>query len=74
MLGINKPQIPMANYGITKEDMKETFSDLLEGILGRPQPTPQFSLMLDGRQLGTAVGQQLETGMAQGISTSYPFL
>ena len=71
MLGINKPQSPMANYGITKEDMKETFNDLLEGILGRPQPTPQFALNIDGRQIGTAVGKQMETGTSQNISTGY---
>ena len=71
MLGINKPQIPMANYGITKEDMKETFNDLLNGILNRPQPTPQFALNIDGRQIGTAVGKQMETGTAQNISTGY---
>lgn len=74
MLGINKSYAPPANYGITKEDMKETINDLLTGILGRPQPTPQFALHVDGKQIGTAVGQQLETGLAQGMSTSYPFL
>jgi hypothetical protein len=61
----------MINYGITKEDMKETFNDLLNGILNRPQPTPQFALNIDGRQIGTAVGKQMETGTAQNISTGY---
>jgi len=68
---INKPQIPMANYGITKEDMKETFNDLLNGILNRPQATPQFALHVDGRQIGTAIGKQMETGTAQNIYTGY---
>ena len=69
--GINKSTAPMVNYGITKEDMKETFNDLLNGILNRPQPTPQFALNIDGRQIGTAVGKQMETGTAQNISTGY---
>jgi hypothetical protein len=69
--GINKSTTPMINYGITKEDMKETFNDLLNGILNRPQPTPQFALNIDGRQIGTAVGKQMETGTAQNISTGY---
>ena len=71
MLGINKPQIPMANYGITKEDFKETFNNMLNGILNRPQPTPQFALNVDGRMLGTVVGNQSETGTAQNMTTSY---
>ena len=70
-IGINKSTIPMANYGITKEDMKETFNDLLNGILNRQQPTPQFALHVDGRQIGTAVGSQMETGTAQMMNTSY---
>jgi hypothetical protein len=68
---INKPQIPMANYGATKEDMKEVFNDLLSGILGRQQPTPQFALHIDGKQIGTAVGKQMETGTSQLQYTSY---
>ena len=70
-IGINKSTIPMANYGITKEDMKETFNDLLNGILNRQQPTPQFALHVDGRQIGTAIGKQMETGTAQNIYTGY---
>ena len=71
MLGINKPQIPMANYGITKEDFKETFNDILNGILNRPQATPQFALHVDGDKLGTITGKQLSTGTAQMMYTSY---
>ena len=70
-IGINKSTPPMANYGITKEDMKETFNDLLNGILNRPQATPQFALHVDGRQIGTAIGKQMETGTAQNIYTGY---
>ena len=70
-IGINKSTIPMANYGITKEDMKETFNDLLNGILNRQQPTPQLALHVDGRQIGTAIGKQMETGTAQNIYTGY---
>jgi len=70
-IGINKSTPPMANYGITKEDMKETFNDLLNGILNRQQPTPQFALHIDGRQIGTAIGKQMETGTAQNIYTGY---
>jgi hypothetical protein len=70
-IGINKSTTPMANYGITKEDMRETFNDLLNGILNRPQATPQFALHVDGRQIGTAIGKQMETGTAQNIYTGY---
>lgn len=71
MLGINKPQIPMANYGITKEDFKETFNDMLNGILNRPQPAPTFVFEGNGAQLGKFIGGYAETGTAQNISTGY---
>jgi len=49
-------------------------SNTVSDLVNRPQPTPQFALNVDGKQLGTVVGKQLETGMAQGMSTSYTFL
>ena len=39
--------------------------------MNRPQPTPQFALHVDGRQIGTAVGKQMETGTAQLQYTGY---
>ena len=39
--------------------------------MNRPQPTPQFALHVDGRQIGTAIGKQMETGTAQNIYTGY---
>ena len=45
--------------------------EMINGILNRPQATPQFALHVDGRQIGTAVGSQMETGTAQMMNTSY---
>lgn len=39
--------------------------------MNRQQPTPQFALHVDGRQIGTAIGKQMETGTAQNIYTGY---
>jgi hypothetical protein len=39
--------------------------------MNRPQPSPQFALSIDGKQIGTAIGRQTETGTAQNISTGY---
>ena len=61
----------MANYGITKEDFKETFNDILSSILGRPQPAPTFVFEGNGAQLGKFIGGYAETGTAQNISTGY---
>ena len=35
------------------------------------RPAPQFSLQVDGKAIGTAVGKQIETGTAQSQYTSY---
>jgi hypothetical protein len=35
------------------------------------RPAPQFSLNVDGKAIGTAVGKQIETGTAQSQYTSY---
>ena len=39
--------------------------------MNRPQPSPQFALSVDGKQIGTAVGRQTETGTAQNMYTGY---
>ena len=46
-------------------------SNAVNGLINRPQPSPQFALHVDGRQLGTVVGNQMETGTAQNMTTSY---
>jgi hypothetical protein len=46
-------------------------SNTVNNLVNRPQLTPQFALHVDGRQLGTVIGNQMETGTAQNISTSY---
>jgi hypothetical protein len=46
-------------------------SNTVNNLVNRPQPTPQFALSVDGRQLGTIVGNQMETGTAQNMTTSY---
>jgi len=46
-------------------------SNTVNNLVNRPQATPQFALHVDGRQLGTVVGQQMETGTAQNIHTGY---
>jgi hypothetical protein len=48
-----------------------TLSNTVNGLVNRPQLTPQFALHVDGRQLGTVVGNQMETGTAQNMTTSY---
>jgi hypothetical protein len=48
-----------------------SFKNEVITAMNRPQPTPQFALSVDGRQLGTVVGRQTETGTAQNISTGY---
>jgi hypothetical protein len=68
---IIQQRAPMANYGITKEDMKTIVSDLLTGLLNKPQPAPTFIFEGDGAQLGKFIGSQIETGTAQNISTGY---
>lgn len=48
-----------------------SFKNEVITAMNRPQPTPQFALSIDGKQIGTAVGRQTETGTAQNISTGY---
>jgi hypothetical protein len=48
-----------------------SFKNEVITAMNRPQPSPQFALNVDGRQLGTVVGRQTETGTAQNISTGY---
>jgi hypothetical protein len=47
------------------------FKNDVINVMNRPQPTPQFALNVDGRQIGTAIGKQMETGTSQTISTGY---
>jgi hypothetical protein len=47
------------------------FKNDVINVMNRPQPTPQFALNVDGRQIGTAIGKQMETGTSQNISTGY---
>jgi len=68
---IIQQRAPMANYGITKEDMKTIVSDLLTGILNKSQPAPTFVFEGDGAQLGKFIGRQMETGTSQLMNTSY---
>ena len=46
-------------------------NDAVTTLMNRQQPTPQFALHVDGKQLGTVVGQQMETGTSQNIHTGY---
>ena len=46
-------------------------SNTVNSLINRPQLTPQFALHVDGRAIGTAVGNQMETGTAQNMTTSY---
>jgi hypothetical protein len=70
ILGINKPTQPSFNTSAIT-DAISALSNTVNGLINRPQPTPQFALHVDGRQLGTVVGQQMETGTAQNIYTGY---
>jgi hypothetical protein len=66
-----KSRDDIKGYGITKEDMKTIVSDLLTGILNKPQPLPTFILQGNGAELGRFIGSQQETGTAQNIYTGY---
>jgi anti-sigma factor RsiW len=67
---INKPMQPSFNTSAIT-DAISALSNTVSGLVNRPQATPQFALHVDGRQLGTAVGKQMETGTAQNIYTGY---
>jgi hypothetical protein len=47
------------------------FKNDVINVINRQQPTPQFALHVDGKQLGTVVGKQMETGTSQNIYTGY---
>ena len=47
------------------------FKNDVINAMNRTQPTPQFALHVDGKQLGTVVGKQMETGTSQNIYTGY---
>jgi hypothetical protein len=70
MLGINKPTQPSFNTS-SITDAIATLSDTVSSLVNRAQPTPQFALTVDGKQLGTIVGKQMETGTSQLMGTSY---
>jgi hypothetical protein len=67
---INRPMQPSFNTSAIT-DAISALSNTVSGLVNRPQATPQFALHVDGRQLGTVVGQQMETGTAQNIYTGY---
>jgi len=67
---INRPMQPSFNTSAIT-DAISALSNTVSGLVNRPQATPQFALHVDGRQIGTAVGSQMETGTAQMMKTSY---
>jgi hypothetical protein len=69
-IGINKPIQPTFDTSAIT-DAISALSNTVNGLINRPQPTPQFALHVDGRAIGTAVGKQMETGTSQNIYTGY---
>jgi hypothetical protein len=67
---INRPTQPSFNTSAIT-DAIATLSDTVSSLVNRAQPTPQFALTVDGKQLGTIVGKQMETGTSQLMGTSY---
>jgi anti-sigma factor RsiW len=67
---INTPMQPSFNTSAIT-DAISALSNTVNGLINRPQATPQFALHIDGKQLGTVVGKQQETGTAQNIYTGY---
>jgi hypothetical protein len=67
---ISRPMQPSFNTSAIT-DAIDVLSNTVSGLINRPQPTPQFALHVDGKQLGTVVGSQMETGTAQNIYTGY---
>jgi hypothetical protein len=67
---INRPTQPSFNTSAII-DAISALSNTVNGLINRPQPTPQFALHVDGRAIGTAVGKQMETGTAQNQYTGY---
>jgi hypothetical protein len=70
MLGIDRPTQSSPDMSIVTNAIS-ALSNTVNGLINRPQPSPQFALHVDGRQLGTVVGNQMETGTAQNMTTSY---
>jgi hypothetical protein len=52
-------------------DAISALSITVSNLINRQQPTPQFALHVDGKQLGTVVGKQIETGTAMNMFTGY---
>ena len=67
---ITKPTQQSINLSPITEAIN-TLNSRIDALVSRPVPTPQFALHVDGRQLGTVVGNQMETGTAQNMTTSY---
>jgi hypothetical protein len=67
---INKPTQPSFDTSAIT-DAISALSNTVSGLINRQQPTPQFALHVDGKQLGTVVGKQMETGTSQNIYTGY---
>jgi len=67
---INRPAQPSFNTSAIT-DAIATLSNTVSSLVNRPNPTPQFSLNVDGRTLGTVVGSQMETGTSQVMNTGY---
>jgi hypothetical protein len=67
---INKPMPPSFDTSAIT-DAISALSNTVSGLINRQQPTPQFALHVDGKQLGTVVGKQMETGTSQNIYTGY---
>ena len=69
-IGINKPIQPTFDTSAIT-DAISALSNTVSNLINRQQPTPQFALHVDGKQLGTVVGKQMETGTSQNIYTGY---
>jgi hypothetical protein len=67
---INRPSAPSIDMSSVTNTIS-ALSNAVNGLVNKPQQTPQFALSVDGRILGTVVGNQMETGTAQNMSTSY---
>ena len=67
---INRSTQPSFNTSAIT-DAIATLSNTVSNLVNRPNPTPQFALNIDGRQIGTAIGRQMETGTSQSMNTGY---
>jgi hypothetical protein len=69
MLGINKPSSNSTPIDLTPViNIMNEVKNAISSLANRPIYT---TITLDGRALGTAVGNQMETGTAQNMTTSY---